>query len=56
MIETEQLPIQSNRNCKINLRNYVKHETPIIQDISTKQREALRENAESTRDENEDIR
>lgn len=56
MIKTQQLPMQSNKNCKTNLRNSVKYETPIIHDISTEQQKVLIDNEESTRDENEDIR
>lgn len=56
MLETEQLLVQSNRNCKSNLRNSVKYETPIIHDISAGQQDGLRDDQESMRDENEDIR
>lgn len=39
-----------------NIRNDIRYETPIIHDISTEQQDALRDDEESRRDENEDIR
>ena len=39
-----------------NMKDDIKYETPIIHDISTEQQEALRDNEESSRDENEGIR
>lgn len=58
--EKEEVPIQiakqTNKLKSANFKNSVKYETPIIHDISTEQQEALRNNEESTRDENEDIR
>lgn len=58
--EIEEVPIQrakqTNKLKSANFKNSVKYETPIIHDISTEQQEALRNNEESMRDENEGIR